>query len=265
MRNCILASTLHDPNLILMKLMKPILGLIKALFLEKIVCCTPTTRIEVKELLKREGFKVFVGISDGQVGNYKLAIKNALDCIKNSDFQKIFYIDFDRLIHWINTYPDELSNILTNNLSVEYLHFGRTPRAFKTHPPTQTETERIINEFGSKILNFSDIKDLISVCFIISKKMGEQILRMENKTVTGFYSSWPIKLWSIAESKKYVEVEGLEWETPDQFETEIKEMGYKNWLMKFQSANEWKKRVKFLHDGLTELYQLSDFRYIDAF
>jgi hypothetical protein len=263
--NCILATTLHDPKLVLMKLMEPILPIIKNLFLNRIICCTPTTGEKVRNLLQTDGFEVITGFNMNQVNNYKLTIQKALDYIKNSKIQKIFYIDFDRLIHWVNIYPDELSFIVKNPIEVDYLHLGRTSRAFETHPLTQKETEGIINEIGSKILGFSEIKDIISVCFIISKQLGEYIISLKNKTIAGFYSSWPIIFWNLAESKKYIEVEGLEWETPDQFKEEINELGYENWVTKFQSASEWKRRVKLLHEGLIELSQLSDFTYRDKF
>ncbi len=257
----LLSSTLHDPELKFMKLMNPILPKIETLFKERIVCCTPSTREEVLNFLKAEGFKVVVGNSMDQVGNYKLAIQTSLKYISNSKTQKIFYIDFDRLIHWLDTYPEELSNLIRNNTEADYLHIGRTSRAFETHPPTQKETEGIINEIGSKILGFSEKRDIISVCFLISNKLGEQIIKMKNTTIMGFYSSWPIIFWNIAGSKRYIEVEGLEWETPDQFRDEIDELGYEKWLLKFQSAKEWRKRLKLLHEGLLEIYQLAELKF----
>ena len=257
----ILASTLHDPELKLMKLMNPILPTIKALFKERIVCCTPSTQEKVLNFLKDDGFRVIVGTSMDYVGNYKLAIQASLEYITDTKAQKILYIDFDRIIHWINGYPEELSRIVSNNTEIEYLHLGRTSRAFETHPPTQKETEGIINEIASKILGFSEKRDIISVCFLISKKLGEYIINMKNSTITGFYSSWPIIFWNLAESKEYREVEGLEWETPDQFRDEINKIGYEQWLAKFQSAKEWRKRVNLLHEGLLEIYQLAEFEF----
>ena len=261
----LLSSTLHDPELKFMKLMNPILPMIKTLFKERIVCCTPSTREEVLNFLKAEGFKVVVGNSMDQVGNYKLAIQTSLKYITKSKTQKILYIDFDRLIHWLDTYPEELSDIISNNKEIDYLHVGRTSRAFETHPPTQKETECIINEIGSNILGFSETKDIISVCFLISKELGEQIIKIKNNTMTGFYSSWPIIFWNKAKLKRYIEVEGLEWETPDQFKDEIDKIGYDKWLTIFQSANEWRKRVKLLHEGLLELSQFTEFNFRDNF
>ncbi|HZW32494.1 MAG TPA: hypothetical protein VFF52_17400, partial [Isosphaeraceae bacterium] len=40
------------------------------------------------------------------------------------------------------------------------------------------------------------------------------------------------------------EVEGLEWETPDQYAAEIARLGYAAWLEQFQSALQWRRRVE---------------------
>ncbi|MFX1444514.1 MAG: hypothetical protein ACFFHV_13960 [Promethearchaeota archaeon] len=257
----LLSSTLHDPELKFIDLMKSVLPLMETLFKERIVCCTPSTQEKVINFLRAKDFKIIIGNSMDQVGNYKLSIQASLKYIANPKTQKILYIDFDRLLHWLNNYPNELSNAISTNTNFDYVHIGRTSRAFETHPPTQKETEGIINEIASKILGFPKKKDIISVCFLISKELGNRIIKLKNVTTTGFYSSWPIIFWSIAETKKYIEVEGLEWETPDQFKDEIKELGYEIWLEKFQSAKEWRKRVKLLHEGLLEIYQLADIKF----
>ena len=73
----------------------------------------------------------------------------------------------------------------------------------------------------------------------------------------GFYAARPVFLWSWAETKHYVEVEGLEWETPDRFRAEIAELGYDAWLDQFQSPAEWRRRVACMNDCLEELAPLS--------
>ena len=72
-------------------------------------------------------------------------------------------------------------------------------------------------------------------------------------TELGFYASWPVILWKNAKNKKYIEVEGQEWETPDRFQKEINKQGYNNWLSQFQTIKEWKLRVRLLEDCVLEL------------
>lgn len=258
----ILSSTYHDPQFRLKSLLTSALPKIKSLFSKLTICCTPATPKEVSNYLTQEDFEVVIGPRMIQVDNYKQAVKLALDRIVSPENEKVFYIDFDRLIHWTNTYPNELTKTLKENSDVEYLHIGRTQRAFNIHPVTQKETEIMVNELGSKILGFAETRDIISVCFLFTKELGEKILKIKNTTKTGFYGIWPIIFWRSTNRKRYVEREGLEWETPDQFLTEISDIGYEDWLMKFVTPNEWKKRVQLLHDVLLELTDLGNFQYI---
>ena len=257
----ILSSTFHDPQFKLKSLLKSALPLIKDLFSKLIVICTPATGDDVSDFLTHEGFKVATSSSMRQIDNYKKAVKVALNFIESPQTEKIFYIDFDRLIHWINTYPDEITKTLKGNIDVDYLHIGRTSRAFNTHPITQRETEIIMNELGSKALGLLKTIDIISVCFLFTKELGEKIIKIKNYTTTGFYCTWPVIFWKLASKKRYVEVEGHEWETPDRFKIEIAKYGYKEWLKQYQTSTEWKKRVQFLHDSILELSRIVDFQF----
>ena len=258
----ILSATLHDPQFNLESLLKSVLPIIKELFSKSIVCCTPPTIDKVSNFLEpNDDFEVVKGPNMIQIDNYKEAISVAIDSIESPISEKILYIDFDRLIHWASSFPDELTNTLKNNSDVEYLHIGRTSRAFETHPLTQRETESIINDFVSKILGFPETRDIISVCYLFTKELGEKLIKIKNNTKTGFYSTWPIILWKNASTNRYIEVEGHEWETPDKFLKEITKIGYEEWVKKFQTSDEWKKRVRFLHDAMEEIYQFVGFKF----
>ena len=124
---------------------------------------------------------------------------------------------------------------------------------FETHPETQQYTERLVNQLGSKILGIKGTHDLISVCYLFTKDLAEKLLYTSYPTEMGFYASWPVILWMNAKNKEYIEVEGLEWETPDRYKEEINEKGYEEWLKQFQTAAEWKMRVLLLEDCITEL------------
>ena len=255
-------STLHDPEFRLKDLLKSTLPKIKELFVKGIICLTPYTPNEVLSFLLNEGFIAIVEPSDKHIDTYRTAIRTALDNIDNPTFQRIFHIDFDRLIHWIHSYPEELTNILKDHQDVEYLHIGRTFRAFETHPSTQKKTEIIVNEIGSKILGLKNPIDIISVCYAFTKELGEKILMVNNSTKLGFYGSWPVYFWNFANSKRYVEVEGHEWETPDRFKDEIDEIGIEKWMIQLQSPEEWDKRVRYLHECLLELFECTKYDFL---
>ena len=65
-------------------------------------------------------------------------------------------------------------------------------------------------------------------------------------------------LWKMAPTKTYVEVEGLEYETPDRFIIEIQKWGYKSWLNHINTPTEWQRRVNIVRDGLNDLYSIGN-------
>jgi hypothetical protein len=80
----------------------------------------------------------------------------------NKTTNHLFYCDFDRALHWIKTYPEELTQIVESPPDNDYVLIGRTKRAFQTHPKTQTMTEGIGNTLASKMLNFPETRDILS-------------------------------------------------------------------------------------------------------
>ncbi|MFX1393958.1 MAG: hypothetical protein ACFFAH_10325 [Promethearchaeota archaeon] len=260
--NFLLCSTLHDPEFRLKNLLNNVVSKINKSFLKTVICLTPNTPNEAYKFLSRNGFEVIFEPSMRNVDTYRKAIKETLNKMENPQIEKIFYIDFDRLIHWIDAYPNEFIDLINKSVNVDYLHIGRTSRAFETHPLTQQKTEFIVNEIGSKVLGFSKTIDIISVCFIFTKELGEKLMEVKNETATGFYCTWPLLFWNWATKKQYIEVEGLEWETPDRFKAEIADLGYKDWLEQFQSHIEWEKRVRYLHEALLELSNLAKFIFM---
>jgi hypothetical protein len=258
----IVASTVHDPEFRLKTHLDEAMPLIKDLFVEQYICYTSPTSDELVQYLKREGFNATESETMKQIDTYTQVISNAVDQINNPALDFIFYIDFDRLIHWVLHFPKELKDVFLNFKGYDFLHIGRSKRAFATHPPTQQKTEYITNKIGSKAIGFSEIRDIISVCFIINKRLAEKIINMDHITTMGFYGTWPLVFWQWAETKEYIEVGGLEWETPDKYETEINDMGYDKWLSQFQSQEEWIKRTEMLEDCLSELLNLTDIEFL---
>ncbi|TXT64749.1 MAG: hypothetical protein BAJALOKI3v1_170035 [Promethearchaeota archaeon] len=254
----IIASTLHEPEFRLRKSFEKALSFINKFHPNIIISCTSFTSSEVINTLQKDNITVRLTPNDPQIDTYSFAIRCALDVCEEEQYQRIFYIDFDRLLHWINNYPSEIMETMKDSFNFDLLHIGRSDRAFKTHPRTQRDTEKIINHVGSKILGFSEDIDIISVSYIFTPELGHHLLRYPSRTTVGFYGAWPLILWNHAKNPEYIEVEGHEWETPDRYHVEIDESGYEKWSRSFQSTSEWKKRVRFVDECLEEMMALTD-------
>jgi hypothetical protein len=239
----VLASTLHDPENRLDKLIRTYGPLIKQIFKTSYVIVTPNTSLNTTKTLTRLGFPISQG-STKAIITYKTALHHAL----TTKPDRIFYCDFDRLLHWARTYPAELKTIPSAHLDHDFLLVARTARAFHTHPPTQTLTEDLANQLASRASGFTSTMDIISACWRFTPRLVEELLQLPVDNTYGFYCEWPIVAWKYAQHPDYLEVEGLEWETPDRYAQEIAATGYAQWLHAFQTPDEWARRVELLTD-----------------
>lgn len=241
----VLASTFHDTDNRLEESIIKYGGVIKKTFQSSYIVVTPSTNQQVINTLNNLKFETSKG-SKTIISAYKKALKQAL----TNNPKHIFYCDFDRILHWASTYPNEFKKITNSYFDHDFLLIGRTARAFKTHPETQAVTEGIANQLASKILGFKENRDIISACWRATSKLVEKLLESPAKNTYGFYCEWPIVTWRNSMNPIYIEVEGLEWETPNRYKEEIKEKGYERWLQEFQTPDEWKKRSKILGDSI---------------
>lgn len=241
----ILTSTFHDSDNRLKESIVRYGSIVKEIFQSAYIVVTPSTDQQIIDALNALGFRILIG-SKTIIGTYKKALKSAL----TSNFECIFYCDFDRILHWASTYPKELMEISNSYFDHDFLLIGRTGRAFQTHPETQAITEGIANQLASKIIGFNENRDIISTCWRAKSRLVKKLLQLPAENTYGFYCEWPIVAWRNALNPFYIKVEGLEWETPDRYKEEIKEKGYERWLQEFQTPDEWKKRSKVLGDSI---------------
>lgn len=233
-----LASTFHDPGSRLASLVERSARTLQGLFSEICVCVTPETHSGSVEMVKAGGFRVEKGSTE-RITTYKRAIEGALtsgpDCL--------FCCDFDRVLHWVSRYPEELAKTCGEVVKHDFTIIGRTDRAFATHPETQKETESIINAVCSYALGSDSRMDVISATWAGLPRIVRYILDNSSGDDFGLYAEWPILGFQKASNPAYLEAEGLEWETPDRYEEEITAMGYDGWIEAFQSPEEWRHRV----------------------
>jgi len=243
----VLASTIHDPEA---RLLSEIFE-VSSLRLDDesvVVAYSPQTHSGITELLEDYGYLLVEG-GESVVSVYRAALGRSLQ----EGPGHVFYCDLDRLLHWSKTFPMELAETRKKALAYDFLMVGRTRRAFATHPPTQTLTEEVANLVASKVAGASSVMDFISVCWGLSAPLVECLLSRPEINAHGFFCGWPVATWGMAVRRGYVEVDGLEWETPDRYEAEISRLGYNAWVKSFMSSCEWERRSVILRDVVKSL------------
>jgi len=241
----ILVSPLHDPDA---RLEEEVIknGVKLNAFFNNLVIVSTTENTSEKTIKALNNTRLNYSFLSEEIentlgNNYRNAIKLGLE--KNSSH--ILLLDFDRALHWTRRFAQELEEIKNKLLSLNgFTSFVRTRRAFESHPLMQRSTETTINAIASEVAK-KDI-DIMSGAFGMDRNFAETVLKFSKRDDFGFYA----EILEIALKNNTtidtIEVEGLEWETPDQYKDKINKEGYSQWLSEFESLSEWEKRVKLI-------------------
>ncbi|HZD56086.1 MAG TPA: hypothetical protein VE136_05155 [Anaerolineales bacterium] len=134
------------------------------------------------------------------------------------------YADFDRLVRWVETQPDEWRQMALSLQSADCTIFGRSERAWESHPQALRQTERIANLALAGLLG--GVYDLSAGSKGLSRRAAEFILA--NSPVAedqagralGTDAEWPVLLRRGGFVLKSLLVDGLGWESADRYRAE---------------------------------------------
>lgn len=209
--------------------------------------------------LEEIGENIHVVCTDDWSWGRYISLEAALDFSSSH----VHYIDFDRLLRWVETRPDEWRLAIDFLVQKDCLIMGRTMSAYQTHPMALRRTEEISNIVISyligKDMDFSAGSKSFSqhaVEYIIAKCSPGHAL--------GTDAEWPLILHLAGFDIDYIEVNGLDWETPDQhkphaadIETQLREAkGYD------KNPTNWSHRVdvalEIVKQGLNTMQKVKD-------
>ncbi len=151
--------------------------------------------------------------NDPRKGRY-MALQNALET--PSDF--IHYVDMDRLLHWVETKPEEWTKMIDQIEKYDCIIFGRTEAANLTHPQALITTEKISNRVVSHYLNQE--VDVSAGSKSFSHNAAQYLVEHGTPDNSiGTDAEWPILLKQAGYRMRYIPVDGLDWESADQFKS----------------------------------------------
>jgi len=147
-----------------------------------------------------------VVISPAPPASRYLALQTAC---QHSAAPHIHYADLDRLLHWVETRPDEWRQTVAALPNHDCLIIGRTPQAFATHPQALQQTEQIINAVFSHY--FGQPVDLGGGSRGYSRRCVEYLLAHSHPGPWDD-AQWPMLLHQAGFRVGYLPVDGLDWE-----------------------------------------------------
>lgn len=175
----------------------------------------------------------------------------------------IHYIDLDRLLHWVETNPTELEVTIARILSRDCLVMGRTEWAYATHPQSMIETEAIINQVFSALIGHD--MDISAGSRGMSHRAAKFVIeRSVPNRPLGMDAEWLLLLHYNGFELDYVAVDGLAWETPDQYRDSVADETTRRLMAADydSQAQSWQQRVGvaagIIDAGLDVVRQISN-------
>lgn len=147
-----LITIIHDPTGEQIPLFREVASRFSKIYTQCYITLSDQTKPQWITELASYHFNVKVIPKRGAAHARRQVVKFGLES-KDDSFH---YCDFDRLLTWVSKFPDELHEVVQEIPQTDYWIFGRTPRAFATHPIHWQETEKVTNkvfslEFGREV------------------------------------------------------------------------------------------------------------------
>jgi hypothetical protein len=251
-----LAVTVHDPEERFPGWFGTAVESLAALYLRRVAACTATTCGVTTRLLAEAGFRV-VTCPSGAAGQARRDAIRLL--LAEPGVEWIQYADFDRLLHWERTYPEELRKVLQRPPSAQYIALGRTERAFQTHPRVQIMAEKLTNAAFSNTLGLPADLDLVAGSFIFSRHAAEILVARSIDPSLATDLEWPALVrQGLGAMPDYWPVEGLEFETADYYTAEIRAAGSQEaWTRQvYDTPQMWYARTKLALDSICAMQRV---------
>ena len=243
-----LAATHHDPDGRLVAQTQRVLPALAAGFHGVSVLLTPQTVEQGARALADGGALVRWAAAGLPVGHLhlglwrRLALGAALEQLPEATH--LLFCDLDRALHWAEQYPDELRSARGFAQAHDCTVFGRTRRAFASHPRAQRDTEALANHGFALASGLP--WDVMTAARGLSRAAAELIVATCNDDTVGSDCSWPLLCRRAGMRLGYQETEGMEFETLDRFPDEVAALGgAQAWLDRFDAdPRQWAMRLE---------------------
>jgi SAM-dependent methyltransferase len=176
---------------------------------------------------------------DWNWGRYA-AIRESL----KSSASYIHYADMDRLLRWVETRPEEWRQTVEAVRRTDYLVIGRTPAAYATHPQALIQTEAISNQVTAYLVGRA--MDVSAGSKGFSRAAAEFLIaNTQPVRAIGADAEWTVLLKRAGFSIDYLEVDGLDWESADQYQVRAAETDQQRLAAEAYDADprHWRWRV----------------------
>jgi hypothetical protein len=228
--NVALTVTVHQPDERLVGLAGAQMPALVSRYVAMAAYCSCETHATILDLLHHHGVAVHVH-DRASAGIHRLGDirRETVRLGLQAGTSHLQMCDFDRALHWVAHYPQELEAVIASIVDYDLLILGRTKRAWATHPPYQAQTEPLFNHVFALVTGLP--WDVGAGSRGLSRRAAEILLEVSQERTVGVDAEWPLLLLKRDGLRLgHRPCEGLEFETADRFGPEIEMAGgYDAW------------------------------------
>jgi hypothetical protein len=221
-----LAATYHDPDGRLYRQVEAVLPVLTRVFSSLAIRASHNAYTPSLELFAGAGALLARGSPDQAIERFKLgqARRDSIALALKPNCDTILYCDCDRMLHWAEYYPDELTRAAQQVTRYDFTVIGRTPRAFDSHPRIQRDTEAIVNRVFATVSGHA--WDVTAATRGLSRRAAQVVLAGCPDVDVSTDVSWTLFLQNTGGfTLGYMETEGMEFETPDRYQDQVQAAG----------------------------------------
>ena len=190
-----------------------IMPTLREVYQQQVVVLPPDVEAWLVDELSALGITTIIS-KEWSWGRY-LALHAALE----TSAARIHYADLDRLVRWVETREAEWRRSVDMLALADCVCFGRTPLAYATHPRALIDTEATSNRVISHLLGRR--MDVSAGSKGFSRKAAAFLdAHTQPGAAMGMDAAWMVLLNRAGYQIKYVEVDGLDWESADAYRME---------------------------------------------
>ena len=238
-KNVALTVTVHQPDERLAAMIEANLPALASRYAALMANCSRETHPTILDLLRSSGAVVQLRQEPaGGIQTIGQVRRETIRAALAADTPHMQMCDFDRAIHWMAHYPDELDAVIAQIPDYDFLVLGRTERAWATHPACQSETEALFNRVFALVTGLA--WDVGAGSRGLSRRAVETLLAISQEPSVGTDAEWPLIMLNQGGFRVgHRQCEGLEFETGDRFGPEIEASGgYEAWLAQIDAEPE---------------------------
>jgi hypothetical protein len=161
----------------------------------------------------------------------------------------IHYIDFDRLLRWVEKDAAEWRQAVEKIQKVDCLIMGRSQAAYDTHPQALRQTEKISNLVVSNLLGME--VDVSAGSKGFSRQAAAFIIANTRPgNPFGTDAEWPLLLQRAGFEVLYEATSGLDWESADRYLEKAADDNFQRQAAQTYDADpgHWEYRVQVAFD-----------------